>query len=219
VAVSEQNYRFAGPVQTGEATWWPNVKSGVIQVRAEVTDSAGNLAVSHAQASLDEPPAAPPPTAAQATDGATFSAASYRPGDANSAPASDPSKTDVTKGAAQPAGLTDAVKSLLVRSLRFDIDYDAAAAALFGPSRAELWCTQDGGANWTLWLVNDANRSPLRVQVPKPGAYGFRMAFRNAAGQGDPPPQRGDRPELLVDVDPRPPAGRIRDVRPVPEGQ
>ena len=214
VAVGPQNYRFAGPVQTGEATWWPNVKSGVIQVRAEVMDSAGNLAVSHAQASLDEPPAAPQPTS-----GATFSAAAYQPGEATPAPAGDSAKTDAGKGAASSAGLTDAAKSLLIRSLRFDIDYDAAAAALFGPSRAELWCTQDGGASWTLWLVNDTNRSPMRVQAPRPGAYGFRIAFRNAAGQGDPPPQRGDRPELLVDVDPRPPAGRIRDVRPAPDGQ
>jgi hypothetical protein len=49
--------------------------------------------------------------------------------------------------------------------------------------------------------------------VPTPGTYGFRLAFRNAAGQGDPPPRQGDRPECLIQVDPNPPTGRIRDVR------
>lgn len=211
IAVSRQSTQFAGPVQTGEVTWWPGAKSGVIQVRAEVLDAAGNPAVSHAQVSLDEPaPVVPPAEGGPATVSAV-SNSTLRPAEGNPSVAGSAD--------ANPPGLADSVKALLVRSLRFDLDYDAAAAALLGPSRAELWCTQDGGANWSLWLVNDTNRSPLRVQVPKPGAYGFRLAFRNAAGQGDPPPQRGDRPELLLDVDPRLPAGRIRDVRPVPNGQ
>ncbi len=50
VAIGRQNdARPAGTIQTGEVTWWPQAGSGVIQIRAEVADTAGNPAVSHAQ--------------------------------------------------------------------------------------------------------------------------------------------------------------------------
>lgn len=38
----------AGSPQTGQVIWWPQAGSGPIQIRAEVSDAAGNVAVSHA---------------------------------------------------------------------------------------------------------------------------------------------------------------------------
>ncbi len=49
VAVERRSSADAGSPQTGQVIWWPQADSGVIQIRAEVSDTAGNLAVSHAQ--------------------------------------------------------------------------------------------------------------------------------------------------------------------------
>ncbi|MCR4412377.1 MAG: hypothetical protein NUV77_08135 [Thermoguttaceae bacterium] len=38
-----------GPVWTGEVTWWPQTAFERLEIRAEVSDTAGNTAVSHAQ--------------------------------------------------------------------------------------------------------------------------------------------------------------------------
>ena len=61
VAIDPQNLQTNGSTGTGEVTWWPRDVSQGVQVRAEVSDMAGNLAVSHArlrqqQAAGTEPP-------------------------------------------------------------------------------------------------------------------------------------------------------------------
>ena len=52
VAIGASNFRITGSTQTGEVTWWPGTTSGLVQVRAEVADTGGNIAVSHAQVDL-----------------------------------------------------------------------------------------------------------------------------------------------------------------------
>jgi hypothetical protein len=210
VAVDRQNMRYAGPVLTGEVTWWPNATTGSIQVRAEVIDAAGNPAVSHAQVALDAAAAPPARTTLASANADTQNNAFHQ---ANPAPLIAGQAGPPAAAASAPSTPVAGAAPYTVRSLRFELDYDAAAAAPLGPARAEVWCTPDGGSHWNLWTVSETNRSPVRVQVPAPGTYGFRLAFRNAAGQGDPPPQGGDRPECLIQVDPNPPSGRIRDVR------
>lgn len=64
VAVDHRNLRRSGATLSGEATWWPQDGAEGIQVRAEVSDAAGNLAVTHAQVpghalAQPGPPAAP----------------------------------------------------------------------------------------------------------------------------------------------------------------
>ena len=204
VAVDQQNLRYAGPVLTGEVTWWPNATAGSIQVRAEVIDAAGNPAVSHAQVPLDAV-VSPPPRTTLASASADAQNHAFRQADA--------APLIAGQAGPPPAAPVAGPAPYTVRSLRFELDYDAAAAGPLGPARAEVWCTADGGSHWSLWTVSQTNRAPVRVQVPGPGTYGFRLVFRNAAGQGDSPPQQGDRPECSIQVDPNPPTGRIRDVR------
>lgn len=52
IALGPANYRTSGSTQTGEVTWWPGTTTGLLQVRAEAADTAGNIAVSHAQIDL-----------------------------------------------------------------------------------------------------------------------------------------------------------------------
>jgi hypothetical protein len=54
VALSRQGPTAAGPIQEGEVTWWPQASSGEVQVRAEVSDAAGNSSVSQARLKLDD---------------------------------------------------------------------------------------------------------------------------------------------------------------------
>ncbi len=53
VAVNQQNYAVREEGQTGEVSWWPNTTSGMVQIRVEVADAAGNPSVYHAQVNLD----------------------------------------------------------------------------------------------------------------------------------------------------------------------
>ncbi len=54
VAIDRPSQPASGLPQTGQVTWWTQAGSGKIQIRAEVSDTAGNLAVSHAQVKLGE---------------------------------------------------------------------------------------------------------------------------------------------------------------------
>jgi hypothetical protein len=60
VAIDPRNQRISGSHVTGDVTWWPRATSGILEIRAEVADAAGNPAVSHAQVDLvdNRPPAA-----------------------------------------------------------------------------------------------------------------------------------------------------------------
>ena len=49
VAITAGNYRVSEGTQTGEVTWWPAGAAGILQMRAEYVDAAGNPSVSHAQ--------------------------------------------------------------------------------------------------------------------------------------------------------------------------
>ena len=60
VAVDPNNQRLSGTTMSGAVTWWPHVNSGTIQLRAEVTDAAGNTSVNQAQVAMNPPPPAAP---------------------------------------------------------------------------------------------------------------------------------------------------------------
>ena len=53
VALGRQDVRATGPTHGGEVTWWPPAGNGLMEIRAEVADMAGNPAVSNAQLAMD----------------------------------------------------------------------------------------------------------------------------------------------------------------------
>ena len=53
VAIDRNKIAVSGPTRTGEVTWWPNSEAAGLEIRAEVTDTAGNPAVTHAQVGFD----------------------------------------------------------------------------------------------------------------------------------------------------------------------
>lgn len=60
VTIDRRLARPTDPVWGGDVTWWPQPASERIEVRAEVADTAGNRAVSHAQAAIPGQAAMPP---------------------------------------------------------------------------------------------------------------------------------------------------------------
>lgn len=93
----------------------------------------------------------------------------------------------------------------LSRSRRFAWDYEPPAVAADGrPLRAELWSTRDGGVTWQRTAIDTDGVSPIDVELPATGLYGFRleMVAGDAATAG---PRSGDAPETWVGVDEEPP--------------
>jgi len=89
----------------------------------------------------------------------------------------------------------------LVASRTFDIEYDLASVGPWGVAKVELWGTSNQGQTWESYCIDQDNRSPVRVTVPKEGIYGFRILVDGANGASSPPPRSGDPPELMVRVD------------------
>ncbi len=53
VAIDRRGVHASGSTRSGEAIWWPQSGSQLVEIRAEVADRAGNPAVSHAKVNLD----------------------------------------------------------------------------------------------------------------------------------------------------------------------
>ncbi len=65
IAIPPQTERSPDGSLVGEVSWWPQATSGTVEIRAEVTDRAGNPAVTHTQVTLtcDPVASATPPSA------------------------------------------------------------------------------------------------------------------------------------------------------------
>ena len=109
-------------------------------------------------------------------------------------------------------GTEDVTNVRTVNSKTFDVEYDLSSVGPWGVSRVELWGTYDAGASWQRFGTDVDNRSPLRVNVPDSGSYGFRIVVHAAGGAATPPPQAGDNPELVVDVDLQAPTAELSSV-------
>ncbi len=95
----------------------------------------------------------------------------------------------------------------LSRSRRFHWDYEAPSPG--APLVAELWSTRDGGITWQRAAVDDDGRSPIQVELPAAGLYGFRLELTSGGAGG---PRSGDAPDSWVGIDEEPPHVELIDV-------
>jgi len=226
VALDRQNGTAAGPTQTGEVTWRPQATSGTIQIRAEVSDAAGNPAVSHAQVNLDQGPAIE--TSRTAATPASPPRTGAIEGPKTSWPAETPSRTEGAVAAkvnppvrsqyvppqdqlTAPAAsdLPAAERPRMVNSRLFELEYDVESVGPSGIARVELFGTKDGGRTWKSYAIDNDNRSPILVSVDDEGLYGFRLVVQSGAGLGAASPKPGDTPETWIAVDLTKPTARI----------
>ena len=102
----------------------------------------------------------------------------------------------------------------VVNTRGFDLSYDVESVGPSGIAKVELWGTSDGGQSWGLFAVDEDQRSPVRVDAPREGVFGFCIVVENGSGLGGRPPQSGDQPDVTVRVDLTSPIARIVAAQP-----
>ena len=202
VAVEPQTIDAAAVSQNGEVIFRPKAGSRDIQIRAQVSDMAGNTGSDQARVKLDRPAE---PLATDDPNGSV--AIAIHPAIGN--------KYDVSVGLSERIsalpGLPPGERPRMVNSRTFELAYDVDSVGPSGIGRVELWGTRDGGQSWRRFTVESGNRSPLVVKVDDEGLYGFRAVVTNGAGVGGKPPKSGDSPDIWIGVDlTKPTAGSSR---------
>jgi hypothetical protein len=96
---------------------------------------------------------------------------------------------------------TTASRRRVVDSRKFQIGYNLEGVGPSGIGSVELYITEDNGTNWYHYGADDDHQSPILVEVPREGTYGFALGVRSGAGLTSEPPQKGDPPSIVVVVD------------------
>lgn len=123
---------------------------------------------------------------------------SHRPVDEQTNSAVRP--TDTLAGAR-----TGSVRRRVLNDRKFQIGYRLHGESGTGALAVDLYITDDGGATWYRYGPDSDKRSPVEVDVPRDGVYGFTLGFRDEARPATDAPQNGDPPSMEVVVDTVPP--------------
>jgi len=230
VATDAKAFNNAASPRTGTATFWPKLGSSDIQIRAEVSDTAGNSSTTQtrlklgqvtgprpSEASLRFQPSARTRQAKKPTPDANLSAANEPKGSV--AIAINPAIGSKFSATAEPVGDLAAAPGLppgerprMVNSRLFELEYDVDAIGPSGIGHVELWGTRDNGQTWQSITLDSDNRSPLLVKIDGEGIWGFRVTVTNGAGLGGKPPVGGDSPDLWIGIDLTKPTAKIVSV-------
>lgn len=103
----------------------------------------------------------------------------------------------------------------LIGTTRFAVDYALRGVGPAGVGKVELYYTKDNGAQWTLYGEDPDRSPPFEVDLPGEGRYGLAVVVTSPAGHGMKPPQSGDAPKILVEVDTTAPEAEL--YRPTPD--
>ena len=139
-----------------------------------------------------------------------------RPAPVTAAPAAAPSNPfdvpphpDVASGAAlDPGG-----KPQLVPSPRYTRPNADAAAGPGGPASVELMALENGGRTWSPLAQDSDRKPPFPVALGGEGVFGLKLVARSASKLGDSPPEPGESPDYLVEVDSTPPVVKLDRVQ------
>ncbi len=118
------------------------------------------------------------------------------------------SSTDSGSEASRPA-LPSPADVQLTNSKKVELEYDVQATGTAGVSRVELWMTSDEGLTWRDYATDSDLKSPISVELPGEGNYGFRLLIHDQHGRSAAPPQAGDRADLWIGLDNTPPQIRL----------
>jgi hypothetical protein len=104
----------------------------------------------------------------------------------------------------------------IVNTLRFQLGYKIDDLGPSGVGSVDLYITQDHGRKWWRYGEDADRTSPIDVEVPQDGEYGFAVRVRSGAGLGADPPASGEPPSIYVVVDQSPPT---LELMPLQQGQ
>ena len=95
----------------------------------------------------------------------------------------------------------------------FRLTYDVESISRESITAVELWITEDGGRSWRRLLSDEDRQSPLEVEAPGEGVFGFRLVLVSANGLTSQVPQAGDLADMWVGVDTTTPQAAITAAR------
>ena len=221
-------------------TSWSAPQGGVVAVRGSVSDLAQNTHHAQAQVKIDPANQAGPrpgvpdfrqPIASEgpedlASSGAgslTSQSADASPAAPWSHPAFQPvsdlprRRPEILQGRYPrqdtPEPYTTAPPRV-VNSRKFQINYQVDEVGPSGIAGIDLYITEDNGRRWYKYGSDADAISPVAVEVPREGKYGFALRARSGAGLAADPPAAGEPPALWVVVDQTPPSLEFTGVRP-----
>ena len=195
-------------------TEWSVPQGGIVAVRGAISDLARNVAQDQAQLSVsatnDSVPRPAVPDFRQPIAGRDSSlpdqfSAVTTPGNSQGAPQFGTRGNFISHPSPREQVDSNTNRYRIVNSRRFQIGYKLQDVGPSGISSVELYITSDEGRTWYRYGADDDNQSPIQVEVPKEGTYGFSLGVKSGAGLASEPPQNGEKPSIVVVVDQTPP--------------
>lgn len=165
--------------QTRGRKYWPVERRGLVDVRVMAKDRAGNL-------------------------GSGFITVNSE-GGGGSGGSRSAMDTEPRSPARNAAGGSDSPTVYYVNTLDFNLNFHVEEAGPSGISKVELYMIRSDAQRWEKYGESPRREPPFPVRVEQEGIYGFSILVRSGVGLGDRPPQRGELPQLYVEVDRTPP--------------
>ena len=97
----------------------------------------------------------------------------------------------------------------LTNDTTFRLSYEVESAGPAGVAKVQLWMTEDAGQTWKKWGEDPDCQSPISVEVPGEGVYGFRLVITARNGLAGETPQAGELADMWVEVDRTAPTGEL----------
>jgi hypothetical protein len=207
------NLAIANPVMPKPVMQNPVVPNAVVPNPAVPNTAASNTAASNTAAAAPTASAPAAPTQNLQTPS--------RPETTTSTPALGPINQDIVPVATNlrpqpetsprsPAAALAAKK--YINSPRASLDYRIDEVGPSGVGKVEVYLTTDQGETWKKVGDDADRRSPVEFDLAAEGSFGVRLAVTNGNGFGGTPPQRGDAPTVLIDVDASAPFVQLRPI-------
>ena len=96
----------------------------------------------------------------------------------------------------------------VTRFTRFNIRYTLRDIIASGVQKVEFYISDDMGATWRLYGEDADKTSPMTIEVPGEGVYGFVCVATDRHGNRERPPVARTRPETVIVVDRTPPQAK-----------
>lgn len=208
LAVDLQGVDSDQTVLAGEAAWWPQLADSQLYVRASIADRAGNQAVAVQPVTLR-------PISAQRQPPHQLILARTPSKDVEKQRADSPADaplqfhwtTTPAASAEQPS--VPAAQLQWTNATAIDLEYriDRQGDAPIDP--VVVWATLDSGATWRAWATDVDGESPVRVELPAEGIYGFQLNVGGDSFSNNNVPRPGSAPDIWIGVDRTAPVARI----------
>ncbi|MBA3313579.1 MAG: hypothetical protein H0T47_09880 [Planctomycetaceae bacterium] len=212
--------------QDAGQTSWTAPSTGLVVVRGTIADRAGNVGSGNTELRIGEAGYAPLP-ANPDLEGPI--AERYPADESLSTPfrmAADPGQ-GVPGRFASDAGQIPEIKARppveaaagapeeaasrkIVNTKAFNLGYQVDEVGPSGVGAVDFFITEDDGQKWFRYGSDPDLKSPVRIDVPREGTYGFQVRAKSGVGLAPEPPRPGEKPAVTVVVDQTPPVATLK---------